>query len=91
MATSVDSRLVASPGVCGGRLRIDGTRISVLQVAALFRQGSSAEDLVQAYPHVDPGGIYAALAYYLANADEIDAELAAEVVAYDAMQARASA
>jgi uncharacterized protein (DUF433 family) len=78
MTVALDTLLVRSPGVCGGRLRIEGTRITVLQLAALYRGGLSAEEIVEQYPHLTHAQVYAALAYYHANRPEIDEELAAE-------------
>ena len=83
MSTTLDSMLVRTPGVCGGRLRIDGTRITVHRIATLYRQGQMAEDIAQTYPHLTLGQIYAALAYYHANRDEVDSELAAADAEYD--------
>jgi Protein of unknown function (DUF433) len=39
MASGVqlDAMLVRTPSVCGGRLRIDGTRVTVLQIVTRFR------------------------------------------------------
>ena len=83
MSITLDSMLVRTPGVCGGRIRIDGTRITVHRVAALYRQGQTAEDVAQTYPYLSLGQVYATLAYYHANRDEIDAELAAADAEYD--------
>lgn len=76
---ALDTLLVQSPDVCGGRLRVEGTRITVLQIATPYRQGLTAEDVLDRYPHLTLAQVYAALAYYHANREEIDAELAAEV------------
>ena len=78
--------LVATPGTCGGRLRINGTRISVQQVAAQFKRGLSAEDIEQTYEHLSLGQVFAALAYYLANREEVDAALAEEDALYDQLK-----
>lgn len=78
MIVALDTLLTRSPEVCGGQLRIDGTRITVLQVATLYRSGLSAEAIVDQYPHLSLAQVYAALAYYHANQAEIDAELVAE-------------
>lgn len=67
-----------SPDVCGGRLRIDGSRITVNQIVALHKQGSSAEEIADQYPKLTLAQVYAALAYYHANQEEIEADLAAE-------------
>ena len=86
MSTTLDSILVRTPGVCGGRIRIDGTRITVHRIATLYRQGQTAEDIAQTYPHLLLGQIYTALAYYHANRDQIDAELAEADAEYDREQ-----
>ena len=86
MPTTLDSMLVQSPDVCGGRIRIDGTRITVHRVATLYRQGQSAEDIVRTYPHLLIGQVYAALAYYHANRKAIDAELAADDAEYERLK-----
>jgi uncharacterized protein (DUF433 family) len=86
MPTTLDSILVRTPGVCGGRIRIDGTRITVHRIATLYRQGQTAEDIAQTYPHLSLGQIYTALAYYHANRDQIEAELIEADAEYDREQ-----
>ena len=46
--------------------------------AYLTRAKLTAEEIVEQYPHINLSQIYAALAYYYANRDEIDRELEAE-------------
>jgi uncharacterized protein (DUF433 family) len=84
----LDSLLVRTPGVCGGRIRIDGTRITVHRIAVLYKQGQNAEEIARTYPHLTLGQVYAALAYYHANRDEVEAELAADDAEYDALKSR---
>lgn len=86
MATTLDTMLVQTPDTCGGRLRIDGTRITVHRIAVLYKQGQSADDIAETYRHLNLGQVYAALAYYHANRDEIDAELAADDAEYDELK-----
>ena len=86
MSATLDSMLVRTPGVCGGRVRIDGTRITVHRIATLYRQGQTAEDIAQTYPHLSLGQIYTALAYYHANRDLVDSELAAADAEYDELR-----
>lgn len=76
MSTEIGTLLVSSPDVCGGRLRIDGTRITVSQIAAMYKQGYNAEDIADQYPHLTMAQVYAALSHYHANQTEIDALLA---------------
>jgi uncharacterized protein (DUF433 family) len=78
--------LVRTPGTCGGRLRIDGTRITVTRIATLYKQGLSAEEVVATYPHLTLGQVYAALAYYHANREAVDAELREEDRLYDELK-----
>ena len=86
MALILDSMLVKTPGVCGGRIRIDGTRITVHRIATLYKQGQTAEDIAQTYPHLSLAQVYTALAYYHANREEIDSELAASDAQYDELK-----
>ena len=81
--STLDALLVKTPGVCGGRIRIDGTWITVHRVAVLYKQGQHAEDIAQIYPHLSLAQVYIALAYYHAHRDQIDEELAAEGAKYD--------
>ena len=78
MSTAIETLLVSSPDVCGGRLRIEGTRITVNQIVTLYKGGSGAEEIADRYPQLTMAHIYAALAYYHANREEIEADLGAE-------------
>jgi uncharacterized protein (DUF433 family) len=78
MSTAINTLLASSPDVCGGRLRIDGTRITVNQIATLYKQGYNAEEIADQYPHLTMAQVYAALTYYHANQAEIEADLVAE-------------
>lgn len=86
MTAVLDSMLVKTPGVCGGRLRIDGTRITVHRIATLYKQGQSADDIVQTYPHLSYSQVYVALAYYHEHQEQIDAELAALDAEYERLK-----
>ena len=82
MATSIDSLLSRSPAVCGGRIRIEGSRVTVHQVAVCYQEGLTAEEIAEQYSHLNLAQVYAALAYYHANRDEIDGELETEIADY---------
>jgi uncharacterized protein (DUF433 family) len=83
MSIALDEMLVKSQDVCGGRIRIDGTRITVERIATLYKQGQCPEDIAQTYPHLSLSQIYAALAYYHANRAEIESALATADALYD--------
>ncbi len=81
--TDIGTLITQSPGICGGRPRIAGTGVSVLRVAGWYKMGRSAEEIADQYGHLTWAQVYAALTYYHANRDEIDAEMAAEEAEYD--------
>ena len=80
MAATVDigSLITSTPGIVEGRPRIAGTRISVRLIVGLYQQGRSPEEITLDYPHLTLAQVYAALAYYHANREAMDAEFAAE-------------
>jgi uncharacterized protein (DUF433 family) len=86
MSVMLDGMLARSPDVCGGRVRIDGTRITVHRIAILYKQGQNAEEIAQTYPHLSLSQVYAALAYYHANRAEIESALAAADAQYDELR-----
>jgi uncharacterized protein (DUF433 family) len=59
-----------------GLYRIRDTRVSLDSLVYLFREGMSAESMVESYPCLTLEQVHAALAFYLANQGEIDAYLA---------------
>jgi len=65
-------------GVQGGTPYVRGTRLPVWVLAALHKQGDTAEDLLEAYPHLNASQVYAALSYYYAHRGEIDAVISAQ-------------
>ena len=79
MQTAIDigALIVQTPGICGGRPRIAGTRITVQNIAIDFNAGMKPESIVAERTHLTQAQVYAALAYYYANKEAIDAEIAA--------------
>jgi uncharacterized protein (DUF433 family) len=59
-----------------GALRVGDTRVSLDSVVYLYREGKSPESIAGNYPALALEQIYGAIAYYLANKQEIDAWLA---------------
>ena len=78
MSTTLDVTLVRTPDICGGRLRIDGTRMTVNQIVIMHRQGFTAEQIVEQYPQRTLSEIYGVLAWYHAHKSEFDQELSEE-------------
>jgi uncharacterized protein (DUF433 family) len=86
MSTEIGTLLVRSPDVCGGRLRINGTRLTVNQLVVCYKQGYTPEEIADQYPHLTLAQVYSALAYYHANREEIEADLAAEKIEADRLE-----
>lgn len=78
MSTQIGTLLVRTPEICGGQLRVEGTRITVNQIVVWYKQGYSPEEIADQYPQLALAQVYAALAYYHANKEEVEADLAAE-------------
>jgi len=64
---------------------VEETRISLDSIVYAFQKGLSPESIVQSFPLLTLEQVYGAIAFYLANRAEIDAYLAAEEEAFDAM------
>ena len=65
-----------TPGVCGGKACIDGTRIRVLDIVGLHRRGLKPEDMLDTYAvRLTLAQVYSALAYYHDHKAEIEAEV----------------
>jgi len=63
-------------GVAGGKPVIAGTRIKVSQVAIEFEHlGWSADEIVQAHPHLTLAQVHDALSYYYDHVEEINADI----------------
>jgi len=86
MTTDIGTLLARSPDVCGGRLRINGTRTTVNQLVVWYKQGYVPEEMADQYPHLTLAQVYTALAYYHANREEIEADLAAETIEADRLE-----
>ncbi|MBI4625138.1 MAG: DUF433 domain-containing protein [Verrucomicrobia bacterium] len=78
--------ITRTPGVCGGRPRISGTGVSVRRIAVWHKLGLAPEEIADRIGHLSLAQVHAALAYYHANRDAIEAELAAEEVEASRLQ-----
>jgi uncharacterized protein (DUF433 family) len=69
---ALDKLIAITPGICGGRARIAGRRITVQNIAIWHeRLGLSADQIAADY-HLTLAEVHAALAYYFAYRDEIE-------------------
>lgn len=74
----IDSFIEVTPGICGGRPRLSGTRVPVHRVAGYYKLGYSAEEIREVLTSLSLPQIYAALAHALANPEETEQSLRAE-------------
>lgn len=58
-----DGRIVATAGVCGGRLRIRGTRMTVSDLIGGLAAGDQPDDIVADFPEISHEDIAAALRF----------------------------
>ncbi len=86
-AVEIGTLIVRTPGTCGGRPRIAGTRITVENIAIDFNAGMTPQQIIDERPHLTLAQIYAALTYYYANKKQIDAEIAAENAEWERLEA----
>jgi uncharacterized protein (DUF433 family) len=59
-----------------GVIRVGGTRVPLDTVVYAFRDGATAETIVDRYPTLTLADVYATIAYYLRHPAETDAYLA---------------
>ena len=86
-AIDIGTLIVSTPGICGGRPRIAGRRISVQQIAVLYQEGLNPEEIAREYEFLTLAQVYAALTYYHANTEEIETYLRQEKAEYDRLEA----
>jgi uncharacterized protein (DUF433 family) len=77
------TKIVKTPETCGGRPRITGTRVAVQRIIGWYKMGFNAEEIAQRMGNLDLGQIYAALAYYHINKEEIETYITQEKAEYE--------
>ena len=66
------------PQIRGGRPKIAGTALTVSRIVRWYKAGMTPEEIAQEYPHLTLAQVYAALAYYHGNREEIEADIEQE-------------
>lgn len=75
-AVEIGSLIDRVPAIRGGRPKIAGTGVTVMRVAAWYKMGLTPEEIATQYGHLSLAQVHAALAYYHANPEEIETDLA---------------
>lgn len=76
--TNIGELIVQTPEVRGGRPRIAGTGVTVQRVVGWYKLGLSPEEIANRTGHLSLAQVYAALAYYHANREEVEYDIAVE-------------
>ena len=58
-----------------GVIRIRNTRVTLDTIVTAFREGATAEEIIQQYPSLHLGDVYSVIGYYLHRQAEIDTYL----------------
>ena len=66
------------PAIRGGRPKIAGTGVTVRRISVWYKKGFSPEEIAANWGYVTVAQVHAALAYYHANTEEIESDLAKE-------------
>ena len=87
IGTNIGTLIARSAEIRGGRPHVAGTGVTVQRIVGWYRLGLTPEEIPMRIGHVTLAQIYAALADYHANREEIDAAIAADEVAADKLEA----
>ena len=64
--------ITKTPGVCGGKACIAGSRIRVMDIVGWHEhQKQTPDEILQSFPQLTHAAIHAALVYYFDNREEI--------------------
>jgi uncharacterized protein (DUF433 family) len=83
----IGTLIVRSPDVRSGRPRLAGTGVTVQRIVAWHTLGLTPEEIQREVRHLSLAQVYAALTYYHANHDEIEAGLAQDEADADRLAA----
>ena len=68
-------RITRDPAVMGGRPCIRGMRVTVGAIVGLLAAGRTHEEILRAYPYLQPEDIRAALSYAAWRTEEVELPL----------------
>jgi uncharacterized protein (DUF433 family) len=74
----IGTLLDRDPAIRAGRPKIAGTGVTVMRIVGWYKMGLTPEEIAAQYGHLSLAQVHAALAYYHANPEEIEAYLAEE-------------
>ena len=84
--TDIGSLIVRTPEIRGGRPRVVGTGVTVRRIVGWYKLGLPPEEIADRIGHLSLAQVHAALAYFHANREEIEADIAAEEIEADRLE-----
>jgi uncharacterized protein (DUF433 family) len=69
-------RITRNPEVMGGKPCIRGMRVTVGTVLGLLARGHSEQEILEAYPYLEPGDVHEALSYAAWRLEELEVPIA---------------
>jgi uncharacterized protein (DUF433 family) len=75
--------IVKTPGVCGGKARIENSRIAVHDVVGLLQNGETVDSVTRQLPGLTRAQVHECLSYYEDHLAEIDYLVARQLAAAD--------
>ena len=75
--------IVEDSDIRGGRPRIAGTGVTVQRIVSWYMLGMSPEEIADGIGHLSLAQVHAALAYYHANQEEVEAAMAMDAAIGD--------
>jgi uncharacterized protein (DUF433 family) len=89
MEDSIARHIEKTPGVVGGKARIAGHRIRVMDIVVWHeKRAMSPDEIVAMFPGITLADVYTALAYYFDNREEVEADFRKEAEVAEAMKTR---
>jgi|LakMenEpi03Aug12_release.lakeMendotaPanAssembly.Ray.scaffolds.fasta_scaffold21202_5 uncharacterized protein (DUF433 family) len=86
VAIDIGTLIGRTPGLHGGVPHIVGKGITVRRIVSWYQRGLMPEEVVHRIGHVTLAEVYAALTYYHANREEIEADLQRETLMAQALE-----
>lgn len=86
LITDIGTLITTTPHVRGGRPRIAGTGVTVQRIVGWYKLGLTPEQIADEFGHLSLAQVYAALAFYHANRDEIEAAIVAKEETADRLE-----
>jgi uncharacterized protein (DUF433 family) len=84
--TDIGTLIVQSPDIREGRPRIAGTGVTVRRIVGWYKLGLTPEEIARRVGHLSLAQVHAALAYYHANREAIEADIAAEEAEFERLE-----